>query len=189
MELLSVNKLEHWMELDVEVGQNSLSLSLVAVLFTETPKCRQHATNLRQDPLIWVFGRFWLFCTIIEEVGRHLLWKFHKQIRKKSWSNVPPKLLTCIRFLYKVVHKIGRLRKFNRALEIEFNFNGINAKMRFLAQTKGRREKEKERKRKRKEEEGKEKGKTLSFPFFLSLLFLSLPLPFSFLLPSTFRLR
>ena len=41
-----------------------------------------------------------------------------------------------------------------------FLLNGINAKMRFLAQTKGRREKERERKRKKgKEEEGKEKGK------------------------------
>ena len=48
--------------------------------------------------------------------------KFHKIIQRKSWSNVPPKLLACIRFLYKVVHKIGRLRKFNRAREIEFNF-------------------------------------------------------------------
>ena len=35
---------------------------------------------------------------------------------------MPLKLLTCIRFLYKVVHKIGRLRKFNHAREIEFNF-------------------------------------------------------------------
>ena len=35
---------------------------------------------------------------------------------------MPPKLLTCIGFLYKVVHKIGRLRKFNRSREIEFNF-------------------------------------------------------------------
>ena len=35
---------------------------------------------------------------------------------------MPPKLLQCIRFLYKVVYKIGRLRKFNRAREIEFNF-------------------------------------------------------------------
>ena len=26
---------------------------------------------------------------------------------------MPPKLLPCIRFLHKVVHKIGRLRKFN----------------------------------------------------------------------------
>ena len=33
-----------------------------------------------------------------------------------------PKLLACVGFLYKVVHKIGRLRKFNRAREIEFNF-------------------------------------------------------------------
>ena len=35
---------------------------------------------------------------------------------------MPRKLLACIRFLYKVVHKIGRLRKFNRSREIEFNF-------------------------------------------------------------------
>ena len=35
---------------------------------------------------------------------------------------MPPKLLACLRFLYKVVHKIGRLRKFNRSREIEFNF-------------------------------------------------------------------
>ena len=48
--------------------------------------------------------------------------KFYKKIRRKSWSNVPPKLLACIGFLYKVVHKIGRLRKFNRSREIEFNF-------------------------------------------------------------------
>ena len=45
-----------------------------------------------------------------------------KKIQRKSWSNVPSKLLACIRFLYKVVHKIGRLRKFNRVREIEFNF-------------------------------------------------------------------
>ena len=35
---------------------------------------------------------------------------------------MPPKLLACIGFLYKVVHKIGRLRKFNRSRGIEFNF-------------------------------------------------------------------
>ena len=35
---------------------------------------------------------------------------------------------------------------------------GVNAKMRFLAQTKGRREKERERKRNGKEEEGKGRG-------------------------------
>ena len=35
---------------------------------------------------------------------------------------MPPKLLACIGFLYKVVHKIGRLRKFNRSREIDFIF-------------------------------------------------------------------
>ena len=35
---------------------------------------------------------------------------------------MPPKVLACIGFLYKVVHKNGRLRKFNRSREIEFNF-------------------------------------------------------------------
>ena len=69
---------------------------------------------------------FWSFLTFlhhrIEKVERHLLWKFHKKIRRKSWSNEPLKLLAYIRFLYKVVHKIGRLRKFNRSREIEFNF-------------------------------------------------------------------
>ena len=44
-----------------------------------------------------------------------------KIIQRKSWSNMPPKLLACIGFLYNVVHKIGPL-KVNRACEIEFNF-------------------------------------------------------------------
>ena len=81
------------------------------------------STDLRQDPLDL---SFWSFLTFlhhgIEKVERHLLWKFHEKIPRKSWSNVPPKLLACIRFLYKVAHKIGRLRKFNRSREIEFNF-------------------------------------------------------------------
>ena len=79
--------------------------------------------GLRQDPLDL---RFWSFLTFlhhgIEKVKRHLLGKFHNKIQRKSWSNVPPKFLACIGFLYKVVHKIGRLRKFNRSREIEFNF-------------------------------------------------------------------
>ena len=76
---------------------------------------------------------FWSFLTFlhhgIEEVERHLLWKFYtsKTIRRKSWSNVPPKLLACIGFLYKVVHKIGRLRKFNHSHEIEIEFNFLTA--------------------------------------------------------------
>ena len=74
-------------------------------------------------PLIWVFGHFWLFLHHgIDKVERHLLWKFLKKIQRICWSNVSPKLLACIRFLYKVAHKIGPLRKFNRAREIEFNF-------------------------------------------------------------------
>ena len=43
-------------------------------------------------------------------------------MKKFKGKVVPPKLLACIRFLYKVVHKIGRLQKFNRSREIEFNF-------------------------------------------------------------------
>ena len=69
---------------------------------------------------------FWSFLTFlhygIEDVERHLLWKFHKKIQSKSWSNVPPKLFACIRFLYKVVYTNGRLRKFNPSREIELNF-------------------------------------------------------------------
>ena len=69
---------------------------------------------------------FWSFLTFlthgIEKIERHLLWKLHKKIQRKRWSNMPPKLLACIRLLYKVVDKIGRLWKFNRAREIEFNF-------------------------------------------------------------------
>ena len=79
--------------------------------------------GLRQDHLdlsFWSFLSF--FHNGIENVERHLLWNFHEKIQKKSWSNMPLKLLACIRFLYKVVHKIGRLRKFNRAREIELNF-------------------------------------------------------------------
>ena len=79
--------------------------------------------DLRQDPLD--LG-FWSFLTFlhgsIENVERKLLWKFHKTIQRESWSNVPPKLLACLRFLYKVVHKNGRLWKFNRSREIAFNF-------------------------------------------------------------------
>ena len=73
-----------------------------------------------------IASSFWSFLTFlhhgIEEVERHLLWKLHKKIERKSWSNVPPKLLACIRFLYEVVHKIDRLRMLNCAREIEFNF-------------------------------------------------------------------
>ena len=55
--------------------------------------------QFRQDPLDLSFGHFYFLHHGIEEVERHLLWKFHKKIRRKSWSNVPLKLLTYIRFL------------------------------------------------------------------------------------------
>ena len=87
-------------------------------------KTQAYSERLRQDPPLDL--SFWSFLTFlhhgIEKVEGHLLCKLHKKIRRKSWSNVPPKLLAYIGFLYKVVHKIGRLRKFNRSREIEFNF-------------------------------------------------------------------
>ena len=93
--------------------------------------CLESCEHLRWLSTIWqdpLDLSFWSFLTFLhygtEKVERHLLWKFHKKIQRKSWSNVPPKLLACVRFLYKVVHKNGRLRKFNHAREIEFNFFG-----------------------------------------------------------------
>ena len=51
---------------------------------------------LRQDPLDLSFWSFLTFLHYgIEEVNRHLLWKFHPKIQKKSWSKAPPKLLAC----------------------------------------------------------------------------------------------
>ena len=83
----------------------------------------QNDGAIRQDPLDL---SFWSFLTFlhhdIEDVEASSVNNFVKKIQRKSWSNVPPKLLTCLRFLYKVVHKNGRLRKFNRSREIEFNF-------------------------------------------------------------------
>ena len=79
-------------------------------------------SKLRQDPLDL---SFWSFLTFlhhdIENVLTHLLWEFHKKIQRKSWSNVSQKFLAFIRFLYKVVYKNGRLRKFNHSRETEFN--------------------------------------------------------------------
>ena len=82
--------------------------------------------KLRQDPLDLSFGRFWLFLHHgIEEVQRHFLWKFKKE--KENLPNVPPRLLA-FRLL-----KNGRLRKFNRAREIEFNFLSLELSLLNLA--------------------------------------------------------
>ena len=77
----------------------------------------------RQDTLDLSFwsGHFLTFCTMdIEKVERHLVWKPHRN-SKESWSNVPLMLLACIGFLYKDLHKIGRLRKFTLA-RLNFTF-------------------------------------------------------------------
>ena len=59
-----------------------------------------------QDPPWFEFLVFLTFLHHgIEQAERHLLWKFHKKFQRKRWSNVPPKLLACKRFLYKVVQK------------------------------------------------------------------------------------
>ena len=99
----------------------SICINLILSLWSETHSSVKNSniilvSYLRQDPPPLDLS-FWSFLTFlhhgIEEVERHLLWKFYKKIRRKRWSNVPPKLLACIGFLYKVVHKIGRLRNFN----------------------------------------------------------------------------
>ena len=43
-----------------------------------------------------------------------------KQIRRESWSNLPPQSGACVGFLYKVVRKIGRFPKFILARGNEF---------------------------------------------------------------------
>ena len=79
----------------------------------------------KAGPLDLSFRSYFIFLHCgREEVERYLLCKADKKIQRKSWSSMPPKLVACSsesRFLNEVVHKIGRLRKFNRAREIEFN--------------------------------------------------------------------
>ena len=79
-------------------------------------------------PLIWVFGHFWLFCTM-DKVDRHLLWEWHKKIPRKV-GQMRHRSCSLVWLLHKVVHKIGRFRKFNmfnRAREIEFTCNFFTA--------------------------------------------------------------
>ena len=122
-----VQRMRCWNGALLSCGWSILYVSSVLLLHDSlhslfTPVClsvtRQGALHvLKAGPPLDL--SFWSFLTFlhhgIEEVERHLLRKFYKKIRRKSWSNVPPKLVACIGFLYKVVHKIGRLRKFNRS--------------------------------------------------------------------------
>ena len=79
--------------------------------------------KLMQDPLDL---SFWSFLTFlhngIQKVERHFLWKFHKKNSKEKLVKCATEVARLHRVSYKVVHKIGRLRKFNHAREIEFNF-------------------------------------------------------------------
>ena len=47
----------------------------------------------------------------IEGVKKHYLWKPHVKVQRKSWSNVPPKLLACVGFLPVLIPKTIRNRK------------------------------------------------------------------------------
>ena len=67
---------------------------------------------LRQDPLEFLVTLTFL-CHGVEEIGGGgggaSCVRTTEKIQRKSWGNVPPSLLVCIGFLYKVVHKTGRL--------------------------------------------------------------------------------
>ena len=82
-------------------------------------KWRRPRYTLRQESLCLSLLSFLIFLQYgIEQVEGLLPSKIHR----KCWPNVPPKLLTCVGFLFKVVQKNGPLRKFNPSREIEFNF-------------------------------------------------------------------
>ena len=117
----------------------SYSLCFLPVVLVKASKtgegtwCYTHAPNIpvdaingkdfRQDPLDLSFGHFLIFLHHgKEEVETHLLWKFHKKFKEKVGQMCHRSLLAYIRFLYKVVHQNGGLRKFNRSHEIAFNF-------------------------------------------------------------------
>ena len=78
---------------------------------------------LRQAPLGL---SFWSFLTFlhhdIEEVERHLLWKFQKKNSKEDLVKCATEVARFHKVSIQSCTQIGRLRKFNRAREIEFNF-------------------------------------------------------------------
>ena len=78
---------------DFEVEDGPVSgIQLMRVWLSSDPR-------LRGD--YWGTRAAWVLTFLhhgTEEVERHLLWEFHKKIQRKSWSNVSPKLLACMRF-------------------------------------------------------------------------------------------
>ena len=94
---------------------------------------------IKAGPLPPLDLSFWSFLTFLhhgkEKVEGILCENWTQKIPRKSWSNVPPKLFACIiyyGFYTKLYTKIGRLRKFNRSREIEFNcFTAWTISMKF----------------------------------------------------------
>ena len=76
---------------------------------------------LKTGPLYLSFGSFLTFLHhSIEYIERYLLWKFHKKSKEKL-IKCATEVARLHKVSYKVAHKIGHLRKFNRAREIELN--------------------------------------------------------------------
>ena len=67
--------------------------------------------RVRQDSLDLSFlSLFLLFCTWYRRSREVSCVKTDKNFQWKTWSDVPPKLLTCIRFLHRVVQKMAALK-------------------------------------------------------------------------------
>ena len=66
------------------------------------PMDRPQPQNKTGPLLIWVFGHFWLFCITEENIWCENCIK----IQRKSWSNVPPKLLACSMHNYSFFTKL-----------------------------------------------------------------------------------
>ena len=68
------------------------------------------------------------FCLFLKFLlNRIFWWKPCEKIQRRSWYKMPSKLLGCIGFLYKVVHKTGRFSVFISTFSFPFNFPTGNA--------------------------------------------------------------
>ena len=80
-----------------------------------------HSSMLKEGPLDLTFWSFWLFCTIVWKKLRGIFCENFIKNSKEKLVKCDTELARLHKVLYKVVHKISRLQKFNRAQEIEFN--------------------------------------------------------------------
>ena len=78
--------------------------------------------KLRQDPWFEFLAIFDFLHHGIEKVERHLLWKFHNKNSKEKLVKCATEVARLHRVSIQSCTQNGRLRKFNRAREIEFNF-------------------------------------------------------------------